>query len=229
MSIFKTVKDENAEKELNLDHDEKQEKKEELSMCVETDDYDIMPELDKDEEEFDDLDEKQGIEIEYTFKGDDVRQGLKAYQKETLYKKNIIFTLILAVICGIYVYQFATNTNLKVSAFLAALCIAVIAMIWYNPLKHIKLSAKAADENDLSFKMTVYDDCVRIKEENGKVVLHFVTEITKIIETVDLYLLCVGKERVFILPKKCIPEESKNSVKEIFKKALGEKYLEKLK
>ncbi len=193
---------------------------------VSSDSYDMEPETP--EEKADEFSGKEGFRIDYTFTGDEVRAGLKLFQRETVYKKNIIYSLILAAIFGVYTISMATQGTFNgFTAFICVMCVSLIGLLWYLPLVHVKKTAKAIDENPpMEFSMEVFDTGVRIREENGSFVLHYGKEITKIIETDALFLLCAGKERLFVVPKRCV--EQIDPVRTLLKQGVGEdKYLMK--
>ena len=202
-----------------------------MSMGVSGEEYDILPDLPEEtaaeiEEEVKD---KEAIDILYSFKGEDVKEGLKFFQRETLYRKNWIYTGILVIIFVVYLVSAIRNPADAFSMFLAAVCVAVICFLWYLPKKHIRKTAKTADENDFSFHMGVYDTCVRIIQENGSFLLHYGVkqEISKVIESRNLFLLCCGKERVFIIPKRCLEEGAEDKLRQIWKTAMGNLYSDK--
>lgn len=209
------------------DADLKKDPQKEFSMGVETDEYDIMPPMGENTEAEAEIEGKEGIEIEYSFNGEEVREGLKVYQRETLFKKNMVYSLILLVVFGVYMVNIVRNPGEILPMFLAVLCVTVVCFLWYLPAKHVKKTAEAADMADLKFKMTIYDTGVRIAEENGSFVIAYGKEINKILETENLFLICVGKERMFILPKKYLNERVKE-VKGIFQNALSENYKVKI-
>lgn len=191
------------------------------------DSYDMEPETP--EEEADEFLGKEGIHVDYTFTGDEVRTGLKLFQKETVYKKNIIYSLILAAIFGVYMIGMATQGTFNgFTAFICVMCVSLIALIWYLPLVHVSKTAKAIDENPvMEFSMEIFDTGVRIREENGAFVLHYGKEITKVMETDALFLLCAGKERLFVVPKRCTGDDT-DAVRDVLKAGIGEeKYLVK--
>lgn len=194
---------------------------------VTSDAYDMESEYSEDEA--DEFSEKTGIKVDYTFTGDEVRQGLKLFQKETVYKKNIIYTLILAAIFGVYMIGMATQGGINgFTAFICVMCVSLIALLWYLPLVHVSKTAKSIDQNPvMEFSMEIYDTGVRIREENGSFILHYGKEITKVIETGTLFLLCAGKERLFVVPKRCTGDQT-DAVRDFLKPGIGEeKYLVK--
>ena len=165
------------------------------------------------------------MEVRYSFNGSEVREGLKIFQRDTIYKKNAIYSVILLAIFMIYTVNIIRNPSEAFSIFLAALCLAVLMFLWYLPAKHVKKTAEAADKEEMWFTMTVYDNCVRIKEEKGGFVIEYGKEISKVFETINLFLICVGKERIFILPKRFLTDGREEQVRELFQSGMGEQFI----
>ncbi len=197
-----------------------------ISAGVSGEEFDILPEVERNPEDDREFSEKDGVEVEYSFNGDDIREGLTVFQKATIYKKNMVYTLLLLVIFVIYIFNIIKHPEEVFSSFLAAMCIAVTAFLWYLPAKHIKKTAEAADQRNMTFGMTIYDTGVKIREENGSFILHFGKEIDRVFETKNLYLICAGKERIFMLPKRSMDSEKNRRVKETLQSAMAEKYFD---
>lgn len=232
--IFKKKSYEEIEKEMEnqieidkTDEDILQNPQEELKVGIETEEYDVVPNFQTTKEELMSLEEKEGIEFEYSFNGEEVTEGLKLFQKDTIYKRNLIYSCLLLVIFSMYVIGIVKDPSNLFNMFLSTMCIAVMAFIWYTPFAHIKKTAKAANENNLRFNMTVYDDCVKIGEENGSFVLKYNKEITKVYETIKLFLICAGKERIFIVPKRCLKDGQRTEIKELLQLTMQENYIKK--
>jgi len=201
-----------------------------VSGSVETEDYDILPALDGDAALEEALSGKEGLEVEYSFNGDDVKEGLKAFQRATIFRKYWIYTLLLAVIFVIYTINAIQKPGELLSSVLSVVCVALIVMIWYLPAQHIRKTAAGADAlGEQKFRMTLYDTCVRIEEEKGSFLLHFSSQITKTLETEGLFLLCVGKERVFMLPKRYLEGDGEQRVRSLLQSVMGERYLDRRK
>lgn len=194
---------------------------------IETEEYDILPEALSEENNENRFQEKNGIVLEYSFNGSEVKEGLKIYQKETLYKKNLIFSIIFLIMFCIFSYNLIQHPGEGFSMFLAIMCIAMIGFLWYYPLKHIKKTAEAADLSEMKFSMEIFEEGISIKEENGQFAISYNKEITKIIETPRLLLICVGKERMFILPKRYLIDGNEEKVINIFKDAMKNKFIQK--
>lgn len=224
--IFKKNKDEQQYMPKDKkDEDFIEKEKVKLSEGIETQEYDQVKTFDTSKQELEELKEKEGIEITYYFNGEEVKQGLKIFQKQTIYKKNIIYTIALFLIFIMYVVNIVKGDKGGFTIFLASICVGLIVFIWYAPLSHIKKTAEASDENELEFNMTIYDDCVKIGEENGSFVIHYNKEITKIFETGNLFLICAGKERIFILPKRFLDSEQIIKISSLFKEKMSENFL----
>ncbi len=194
---------------------------------VETEEYDVLPELDPHDDIKVQLDQKEGIEVEYSFNGKEVTEGLTVYQSVTILKKNLIYSAILLCVFFVYMVNILKNPAEVFSVFLAAMCVAVLCFIWILPKMHIKKTAKAADLQELNFSMVVYDNCIKVGEDNGSFIIEYSKEITAIYETANLYLVCAGKQRLFILPKRCLKQEQEEKIIEIFKTAMKDRYIEK--
>lgn len=189
-----------------------------------TSDYDELPPLENDEQA-EVLSEKEDcIHIDYSFKGEDVVEGLSTMQAILRFKKNMINTIILSVVFLVYMLDF---TNIQ-SIILGCLCLVVIGVIWIMPKIHIKRFAKAADENNIKLSMDIYANSIKVvNSQNVAANLSFNGQINNIIETENLFVICSGKERVFIVPKRCINENLHEFIKEIFEIAMGDKFHQK--
>lgn len=195
-----------------------------FSTGIQTENYDIMPELKSKPEELAELEGKDCVEVEYTFSGEDIRKGLKIYQGEILFLKNTIYTMVLVVLFGLYMVNIFRYPGQGLYYFLAALCLIVVGALWYLPKRHIKKTAAAVDMQEMRFHMGIYDNCICVFESANGFVLHYRKEVTKVVETPEYFLFCVGKERLFILPKRCLESEQEAKIQTFVKDGMGDKY-----
>lgn len=187
--------------------------------------YDMEPATPEQVEEV--FEGEEGIEIQYSFNGDEIKNALTVFQHETMFKKNMIFTLVLAAVFGVYTFNIMQSEANGTSIFLAVMCIATIAFIWYMPWNHRRQVAKAIDANPMEFKVTVYDSGILIQEENSSCKMKFGNEINKIAETEESFLFFAGKERLFVLPKRFIGDQE--ALKEKLIAAMGDQYIVRIK
>lgn len=177
-----------------------------------------------DGEKVEEEDELHGIEIKYDLAGEEVKKALKVFQKKTIFKKNLIYTVVLAILFLLYLqmlYKDPTSTTAKV---LAPLCIVVIGFIWYLPARHIKVTAQAVELNNDTFRIEICSEGILLNEQNGKYLIAYNKPTTKCIELKEIFVICVSQKQVFAIPKRCIPADQIDEVKRLLKEGLRDKY-----
>ena len=108
-----------------------------------------------DGEKVEEEDELHGIEIKYDLAGEEVKKALKVFQRKTIFKKNLIYTAVLAILFLLYLQMLFKDPGSTVAKILAPLCIAVIGFIWYLPARHIKATAQAVELNNDTFRIEI--------------------------------------------------------------------------
>lgn len=176
-------------------------------------------ELDEEEEE-----ELSGYEIRYDLKPEEAACAMKAFQKKVLFRKNLIYTAVLAVLAVLYFINILKNPDYAMGKFLCVFSLVVIAMLWYLPHRHIQKTAKAVGISDNVYTIEVSDVGFILKEEGGKYLVRYTTPTVFVLELENVFVVCVSKEKMFAIPKRCIPEEDLETVKQQLKDGLGEKY-----
>ncbi len=169
-------------------------------------------------------DELSGIEIRYDLKGEDVKKALKIFQKKTIYKKNIIYTVVLVILFILYIRQMINDPTYTMAKIMAPLCVAIICFIWYSPAKHIKKTAEAVDLSIDTFTIEICEEGILLKEEKGKYLVSYNKPTTKCVELDTVFVIFVSDKQVFAVPKRCIDEENLEKVKTLLKDGLKEKY-----
>ena len=165
-----------------------------------------------------------GIEIKYDLKGDDVRKALKIFQKRTIYKKNLIYTVVLIILFALYIRQMFNDPANNMAKIMAPLCVAIICFIWYTPKKHIKKMAEGADLSTDIFTIEICEEGILLKEEKGKFLVSYNKPTTKCIELDTVFVIFVSDKQIFAVPKRCIEEEKIEKVRTLLKDGLKEKY-----
>jgi len=180
----------------------------------------IESDLLTDEEE----EELSGIHIDYDMQAEEIVPALKAFQKKVAFKRNLIYSLILAVLGVLYFYQVWQKPDYDMGKVLGALCFFVILMIWYLPRRHIQSTVKAIENEKMNFSIEVSEVGFLILEGEGKYLVRYSTPSVAVIELPNVYTICVTKEKVFIIPKRCVPAEVKDEVERRMKEGLGDRY-----
>lgn len=219
----------------NINHEEIDENKtiEEIKDATITkqgivaDKFDQAPPINATQEELKEFEEKNGVNITYNFNADELESGLKIFQKHTIYKKNLIYTLIIGLLFITYLVRIGIGQSQgNFDIFICVICVAVLGMIWYYPLNHIKTIVKVVRENEIEdFKMTVYDNAIVFGENETATIINYDSGYLRVWEDSEKFVIGYEKQRIFLLPKRCIEnQETVNKVSNLFKNGLGKKY-----
>ncbi len=95
-------------------------------------------------------------------------KAFRAYQKKYVYPRNYILIAILFAIGCLYVKAAVDDPSNKLAYFLVIICLAMILILIYNPLKirrSLMLSLKEL-ENDI-YTLSLYDDGVTVRTEDA--------------------------------------------------------------
>lgn len=176
-----------------------------------------------DEEE----EELSGILIEYDMKKEEVVPALKAFQRKVSFRKNVLYTAVLAVLAALYYYQVWNKPDYDLGKVLGSLCLFVILMIWYLPGRHIKSTVQAIEKDPMTYRLEVSEVGILILENGGKYLVRYSTPSVSVIELPNVFTVCVSKEKVFIIPKRCVPENQIDEVRRRMKDGLKDRYVVK--
>lgn len=191
------------------------------------DNYKDLPKLKVDAQE-EEEDHGQGIFLKYGFTGEETKEALKIFQRYTIRRRYLIYFLILALLLVFYLYNILFQNGSQVSIFIAVVCIAVMCFIIYLPHSHIKHTVAAIEANPYSedYEMTVYQDGIRMGSGENANFVPYGKKNFRCWETEDLFIIGHDKQRVFILPKRCCPEETMEQLTQWLKQGFGDAYLE---
>ena len=171
--------------------------------------------------------ELSGIPIEYDMKKEEVVPGMRAFQHKVSFKKNLIYTVILAVLAALYLQGIIRDPSYTTGIILFGLCLLVILMIWYSPEQHIRRTVKAIELEHMTFRLEVSEVGILILEESGKYLVRYSTPGVSVIELDNCFTVCVSREKVFVIPKRCIEPEKMDEIRRRMKDGLGDRYEDK--
>lgn len=193
-----------------------------------TEPYDNNVKMTEGEDAFSVFEGQKQIPIQYKLIAEEVSLGLLRFQKGTVYKKNLIYTIVLAIIFVIYVVKLFFNPKDGLGYFLCILSVAVIGFIWLLPWRHRKKMAKAISEMDDIFQLTVCEKGLIAGTDENASYIFFENEPVEVMAYPDMILFNICKEKIFILPRRCMEENIWFEVKEMLKAGLNqERYTEK--
>lgn len=167
----------------------------------------------------------KGLEIAYTLRGDEVREALKYFQKKTIYRKNAIFTVILAVVAVFYAQAIFTDPSYTLGYIMLVLALAVIWFLWFMPARHIKSASEAADLNgEEPYRIEICPQGLLMPKDNERYLVGFDRPAVRAAELPDMYLIIASREKLFALPKRCIPPADQQELERMLSEALGPRY-----
>lgn len=149
---------------------------------------------------------KEGVEIFYNLRADEVKKCLLLLQKEQIFKRNYIYTAVLAVIFILYLITVIQDPTYTMGMFMLALSAGVIVLIWMMAWRYRSSQAKAVSSVTEDFNMTVYDTGILVHQENGDFRALFSEPKFRVRELDDVFLLDLNRQRVYVLPKRCMDE-----------------------
>lgn len=189
----------------------KQPKPEEETAALRAEPMDLPPQDDK--YEASPFDEKEGVEIVYNLRPEEVKKSLLILQKEQLYKRNFIYSGILAVLFILYLVTVIQTPDYALGYFMLALSAGVICLIWMMAWRQRNAQAKSVTMVTDDFNMTVFDNGILVHQENGDFRALFSEPRFRVRELDDLFLLDLNRQRVYVLPKRCMSEEDVQTVR----------------
>lgn len=165
-----------------------------------------------------------GLPIDYDLTPEEVTKALKYFQKKTIRKKNIIYTVILGIIAVFYGQAVITDHTYALGYILGILALTVIGFMWYLPAKHIKSVARAMVLSKDVYHLEVCPDGLLLPQKDGKFLLEFANAGVSATEFSDLFLLIVSREKMFAIPKRCLSPETEEQLREMLRNSLGGRY-----
>lgn len=177
------------------------------------------------EEGADEFSDQESVDVWYDFTKEEIAQAMRIFQKQTLYKKNLLYTAIVLALFFIQFGQIVTGSTEKMSLVICVVCVAVLVMIWYLPLSHIRQVQKAMDtyETPPRFFMQIYRGAVRTGTGEQAVLFRFDSGEIRVFETNALFIVCYKNQSLFPIPKRCCLEQEE-SMRRCFQ-TLGKQYV----
>lgn len=179
------------------------------------------------------------LSFEYNVTNPEEEQAFRAFQKKYVYKGNIIKTCLFGIVAILFLISFIRNPDEYLNPVLMFLSLAFIFVIWFNTVKIRKslLQALKVLEND-RYIFTLYDDRFSIEtiidesefDEDEEIpavqprVVPFKETDIHVIEKIDMYILILKKDTIYVLPKRCFDENVSKELYDKFKETLGEEF-----
>jgi hypothetical protein len=90
-------------------------------------------------------------------------EAFRLFQKKYVYPRNIILTLVLLAVGGVYVHAVIKDSSQTLGYLLIVVCLAMILITWYNTFKLRRSLHEALKEieNDI-YELRVYPDGITV-------------------------------------------------------------------
>jgi hypothetical protein len=193
--------------------------------------------------------EESLLKKEYNISLSMFENAFKDFQKNFVYKKNIIMTIIFLILIANYTYSIIKVPDNNISYFLAAICIFLLIGVWFTPYQTRKKLIKAIKEIEKdNYVFELYENKLAIgtifeieddleKKENfdtsflendvniDKTIINLKIDNVKIIEKKEYFIIYLIKNMFYVLPKENFSSDEINLIKENFSNNLNSKFI----
>ena len=168
-----------------------------------------------------------GIKVTYRLTKEQVISAMKYADKKKNFVKRCILTAIL-VFLGIYflVAEAVMPVAAENKLFVGILCLAVGVFYWFVPTLEQKYKARAFEETDDAFVLSVYHDGISVGAFPTEEFFPY-NEMLKVVENDRFMLFDVYDAKLFCLDKKAIEACVVVKIQEMLEKGLFEKCYQK--
>ncbi len=174
---------------------------------------------------YDEYDKKKHFKISYDLRPDEIKLGLKRFQKENRQKRRYLYIALCLVVVLVNFYDMVFRHNISpYNYFFIGASFAVIYIIIYTPILHRNNIAKAVANEKLKFSMRFYDDLIYIKQSEGSNRIPYTSLDNKFIEDDKKFMVICSDQSMYIVPKRCLNDEKIEKIREYAKK-FEERYI----
>jgi hypothetical protein len=162
-------------------------------------------------------------------------QAYKTYQNMFVYPKNRIMQLLLLILAVDFGYHGGKDPSNKMAFILMFVCLALIAVLWFNPRKMRRsvMDVVREIEGD-EYIFNLYEDRMSFRtlppdtQETDDVpaepsVLYLNSEM-KASEKAEFFLICKGKQLFYVLPKYALNDNQADILRDTLKNNLGKRF-----
>lgn len=178
--------------------------------------------------------------------------AFRVFQKKYVYPRNFIMTALFAGVGIYYICQAVNDMENMLYWLMTAVCLALIASLWYNPYKLRKNLIKSVENiSDDIYRIEISDDSMTIEmimpeqepetdaDEDTPVDTEFFSEPEKapektvinfdsrtaVIEKQDFFLVYILKSVFYVIPKSAFDSSEISFMREHFEKKLGKNFI----
>lgn len=183
------------------------------------------------------------LSVAYNIKNTEEEEAFITFQKKYILKSNILKTVAFGILALLFIYQIINAPDNFASWLCFVVCLAVIFIVWYNPIKIRKTlmqSLKPLEDDRYIFKLyenkfsieTVIpqeeiDEAIKEGEEPVKIppkVVDFSDTGLSVLEKENMFVIFLKKESIYVLPKRCMTEGEIKQLSYVFDLKLGDDF-----
>lgn len=165
----------------------------------------------------------------YTIPAELYDEAYRLYQRKYLLWKNWILEGILTLLTVDFIVTAVKDPSNGLTYFLMVLCVVLLALLIFHPLRIRRRVMDAVKEmGELPYVAALSEQEIVIQtltegeqgEEIPPTVLEY-DEKMQIWEAEPFFLICEGKERFYVLPKKALYDEQIFAMRRFLRQKLG--------
>lgn len=174
---------------------------------------------------YDEYDKRKHLKISYDLTSEEIKNGLKRFQKEVRKKRIYIYIGLCLAIVFINLYDMVFRRNISAyNYFFIGASFAAIYIIIYTPILHRNNIAKAVADHKIKFSMRFYDDLIYIKQSEGENRIPYTNLDNKFIEDNEKFMVICSDQNMYIVPKRCLNDDKIDKIRE-YAKRFEERYI----
>ncbi len=150
---------------------------------------------------------EEGVEVIYDFTAEEVNEGIKLFQRKTVYQRNIFFTFVLGSLNLLYIWHIVEGDPAPFYPIISVVNVVIIAMIWLLQRYHRKkvVNVLKLQQDPKSYHMTFYNEGIKIDNHGG--ILAADDTNLEFWETDQLLVISYMKKYIFVLPYRCFVKQ----------------------
>lgn len=95
--------------------------------------------------------------------------AFRAFQKKYVYPQNILFSIVLLAVAGVYVHAAIKDSTQTLAYLLIVVCIGLVLVRWYRTFKLRRAVHDALQEVETDlYELKVYENGIVIRTEDAK-------------------------------------------------------------
>lgn len=169
--------------------------------------------------------DSNSFKIFYDLTSEEIKDSLLFFQKKYMYKKYYIYSFLLFIIFLNYLFVFMNDSSNSFSFILMTISILSISFIWFNLYNQRRSAALALDMIDIKFNINISNDFIEICYNNSTNNYNYYNSPIEIIDISDKFIININKEKIYIIPKRCLDSYQIEGLKKFFKEKLKDKYI----